>query len=99
MWLEIAVSIAMWPHVRYIAAMARTPISLPFSPDRLREQRELLGLTQEDLAQRTADRGRPVERSTISHLENGRRSPLARTLKSLADAMEIEVRDLLERAS
>lgn len=79
--------------------MARTPISLPFSPDRLREHRERAGLTQEGLAELTAERGQPVERSTISHIENGRRSPLARTLKSLADALEIGVDDLLERAS
>lgn len=75
--------------------MARTPISLPFDPTRLRDQRERHGLTQEDLAQLTVDQGHPVERSTISHLENGRRSPLARTLKSLADALDIQIDDLL----
>lgn len=75
--------------------MARTPITLPFSPDRLREQRERAGLTQEDLANLTAERGQFVERSTISHIENGRRSPMARTLKALADALGITVDDLL----
>jgi transcriptional regulator with XRE-family HTH domain len=77
--------------------MARTPISLPFNPDRLRVQRERCGLTQEDLAQRTVDQGTPVERSTISHLENGRRSPLARTLKSLADALGVGIDELLDK--
>jgi transcriptional regulator with XRE-family HTH domain len=65
----------------------------------LREQRERAGLTQWDLSDRTAEAGRRVDRSTIAHLENGRRSPLARTLKSLADALGVEVDDLLERAA
>lgn len=75
--------------------MARTPIKLPFDPDRLREQRERLGLTQEALADLTATAGHRVDRSTIAHLENARRSPLARTLKILADAMSIPVDALL----
>lgn len=79
--------------------MARTPITLPFSPERLRELRERRGLTQEDLSDRTAVAGHRVDRSTIAHLENARRSPLARTLKRLADGLEVEVDELLERAS
>lgn len=77
--------------------MARTPISLAFEPSRLREARERLGLTQEELARRTAELGRRVDRSTIAHLESGRRSPLAGTLKRLADALDLQVDDLLAR--
>jgi len=85
----------MWSNVGH---MARTPITLPFDPRRLREQRERRGLTQENLSQRTADAGHRVDRSTIAHLENGRRSPLAATLKRLADALDLTVDDLLVTA-
>lgn len=76
--------------------MARTPLSLPFSPSRLRGLRERRGLLQEDLARLTTAAGHTVARSTISHLESGDRSPLPPVLKSLADALGVKVDDLLD---
>lgn len=78
--------------------MPRTPTILPFSGDRLREQRERQGLRQEDLARLTGQQGHLINRSTISHLEKGSRSPLARTMKVLADALGVEIDDLLDKA-
>lgn len=86
-----------------LVCMARTPITLSFERRRLRELRERAGLSQEGLSDRTAVAGHRVNRSSIAHIENGRRSPLASTLKALADGLGVKVDDLLtepvERAS
>lgn len=78
--------------------MARTPLTLPFSPTRLRTLRERRGLLQEDLAQLTTSGGYAVSRSTISHLELGDRTPGAPVLKALADALGVVVDELLDDA-
>lgn len=78
--------------------MPRTSLSLPFRPARLRQARERAGLTQEGLAARTAHSACPVDRSSISHYEAGDRPPSAPALKSLADALQLPVDDLLDEA-
>lgn len=76
--------------------MARTPLTLPFSPSRLRTLRERRGLLQEDLAQLTVIGGYAVARSTISHLELGDRMPMPPVLKALANALNVGVDELLD---
>lgn len=76
--------------------MARTPLTLPFSPNRLRTLRERRGLLQEDLAKLTVSVGYGVARSTISHLELGDRMPGPPVLKALADALEVGIDELLD---
>lgn len=76
--------------------MANTSLALPFSPDRLRKLRELAGLNQQGLADRTAQGGRSVSRGSISHFEIGTRPPSAPALKALADALDVPVDELLE---
>lgn len=57
---------------------------------RLREEREKLGMTQEELAEKSG-----ISRCTISVLENGRSSCVkTATLTKLADALGKRVSDL-----
>ncbi|HHW89647.1 MAG TPA: helix-turn-helix transcriptional regulator [Clostridiales bacterium] len=57
---------------------------------KIKQMREELGLTQEDLANRAR-----VNRCYISELENGRRNPTLKTLKKLAKALNCKVGDLV----
>lgn len=58
---------------------------------RLREARERLGLTQEDVAQRSG-----VHASEISRMEAGKRDPKISTLERLAEAVEVKPGQLLD---
>ena len=62
-------------------------------PDRLRSARELRGLSQSDLAQRSG-----LQPSAVSHFETGRRAPSFDNLKRLADALEVTTDYLLSRS-
>jgi transcriptional regulator with XRE-family HTH domain len=58
----------------------------------LRTRRQVAGLSQEDLADQAA-----IDRTYVSGLERGLRNPSALVLQRLADALDIEVVQLLER--
>jgi transcriptional regulator with XRE-family HTH domain len=57
--------------------------------NRLREVRESLGYSQRDLSQMSG-----VTQATISHIENGVGKPRPSTLRRLADAMDVDVREI-----
>ena len=57
--------------------------------ERLRHTRELAGLSQQELANKTG-----VSQHTISQIELGQRKPQGRTLRKLAKALGVEVADL-----
>jgi len=60
--------------------------------DKLRKQRRLAGLTQAELATLSG-----VGLATITRLEQGEsREPRVSTLKKLAQALEVEIRDIYE---
>jgi len=54
------------------------------------ERREVLGLSQEELAHRAG-----LHRTYISDIERGARNPSLKTLSRLADALEISTSDLI----
>jgi transcriptional regulator with XRE-family HTH domain len=58
---------------------------------RLREARERLGLTQEEVAQRSG-----VHATEISRMEAGKRDPKISTLRRLAKAVEVKPGQLLD---
>lgn len=58
---------------------------------KLRLLRESKGLSQEELAARAG-----LDRSYISLVERGRRSPTVNTLVKIADVLEIEIRDFFQ---
>lgn len=58
----------------------------------LREARERLGLTQEQVAQRSG-----VHATEVSRIEAGKRDPQVSTLERLAKAVELGPGQLLER--
>jgi transcriptional regulator with XRE-family HTH domain len=62
---------------------------MAFSGEKLRNIRMLQGKSQRDL---------PVGHDTISALESGRRKPHPSTLRKLAEALGVEVRDFFEDA-
>ena len=53
--------------------------------------REAKGFTQDGLAQRST-----VNRAHLFKVETGRQSPTVRTLKRIADALEVRVKDLVK---
>jgi DNA-binding XRE family transcriptional regulator len=53
----------------------------------LREEREKLGYTQEDLSQKTG-----IPRETINRIESGRRNVTLDKLLSIASAMKLEIK-------
>jgi transcriptional regulator with XRE-family HTH domain len=57
----------------------------------LRAARKKLGLTQEDVAQRSG-----VQAGEISRIERGQRDPQISTVEKLADAVELPVGRLVE---
>jgi transcriptional regulator with XRE-family HTH domain len=61
-------------------------------PDRLREARERLGLSQTELAERSG-----LQPSAVSHFETGKRAPSFENLKRLSDALAVSVDYLLGR--
>ena len=54
------------------------------------ERRELLGISQEELAHRAG-----LHRTYISDIERGARNPSLKTLSRLADALEISTSELI----
>jgi transcriptional regulator with XRE-family HTH domain len=58
--------------------------------DRIRARRMERGLTQLELAE-----GAGVDRKTISRIENSRFSPSLINIYAIADALNVEVRDLI----
>jgi transcriptional regulator with XRE-family HTH domain len=66
--------------------------------DRLRQTREARGLSQLDLANKTAEGGKPgLQPAAISHFETGQRAPSFDNLKKLADALSVSIDYLLGR--
>lgn len=66
--------------------------------DRLRRAREARGLSQLDLANKTAEAGKPgLQPAAISHFETGQRSPSFENLRKLADALSVSIDYLLGR--
>ncbi len=61
---------------------------------RIRTLRKALGLTQQGLADRTQ-----VSRIYIQALESNRRTPSMKLLSRLAEALEVEVQDLVKSLS
>jgi transcriptional regulator with XRE-family HTH domain len=57
----------------------------------LREARERLGLTQEEVAQRSG-----VHSTEVSRIEAGKRDPQVSTVERLAQAVEVKPGQLLE---
>ena len=60
---------------------------------RLRDLREKRGMSQQDLSERSG-----VSRDGISHYENGTREARPSTARKLAEALEVEVQDLMDTA-
>jgi transcriptional regulator with XRE-family HTH domain len=58
--------------------------------DRVRQRRKKLGLTQEELAGRAG-----IDTSYVGQLERGLRHPSLRVLACVAEALEMQVADLL----
>lgn len=58
---------------------------------RLREARERLGLTQEEVAQRSG-----VHATEVSRMEAGKRDPKISTLRRLAKAVEVKPGQLVD---
>lgn len=58
---------------------------------KLRESREKLGLTQEQVAERSG-----VHATEVSRIEGGKRDPKVSTLERLAEALEVKPGQLLE---
>ncbi len=59
---------------------------------RLAEVRQAKGMTQEQLSAATG-----VHRVTIARIETGEASPMAKTLKRLADALGVAMDDLMDK--
>ncbi len=57
----------------------------------LRDARKRLGLTQEEVAERSG-----VHATEVSRIEAGKRDPRASTLQRLAEAVEVQPGQLLE---
>ena len=90
---DLLSSCKIWPTV---APMARTRVSLPFSGANLRTLRELRGLRQKDLSDRTAETGCRVWQGQISAYENGESFPNAMTFGALVRALGCEPGELLD---
>jgi transcriptional regulator with XRE-family HTH domain len=60
---------------------------MAFSGEKLRQIRRQQGLSQRDM---------PVAHDTVSAIESGRRNPHPSTLRKLAEALGVEVRDFFE---
>lgn len=71
-------------------------LSLPYSREKLRDLRERKGLTRSALAKRCAENGHPVSVQHVARIEAGPWMPSAPLLKALADALAVEVDDLLD---
>lgn len=79
--------------------MVRQTLSLPFSGDRQRTARERAGLSIGGLSARTAALGHPVHRSYLGRLERDEYKPSPPVLKVIADALGVDVDELLDRTA
>lgn len=69
----------------------------PLSGPKLRALRLRRELSQQDLAKRCGQAGRPVTQGQISRLEHGHnRNPYMPLVRALAASLEAEIEDLLE---
>ena len=59
--------------------------------DRIKKIRKAKGITQEELAELSG-----LNRTHLYRLESGRQSMTLRTLKLIADALEVRVRELVK---
>lgn len=60
----------------------------------LKRLRELRGITQDELAEKTIVNGDSVSKTVISYYETGRSWPEFEYVKALAEALEVEESDL-----
>jgi transcriptional regulator with XRE-family HTH domain len=74
-----------------------THLSLPFSWEKSRGTRERLGMTRPALAKRCEEIGHKVSTEHLRRIETGMSIPSAPLLKAIADAMGVEVDDLLDQ--
>lgn len=79
--------------------MPRTSVALPFSGPKLRTLRDLQGMRQQDLSDKTAEVGRRIRipAEDISRYENGRLVPSATRFGALVQALGCEPADLLDQ--
>ena len=75
----------------------RDPGGLRSLGEFLRSMRESLALTQDQLAARTLALRRPVSRTTISALEQGKHSPTAATVVAISKVLHIEPMEVIDR--
>jgi transcriptional regulator with XRE-family HTH domain len=61
---------------------------------RIRELRDAYGLTAEQLADRMAELGVPVDRNTLYNIESGAKKPSARVLDAYARALGVNPLDV-----
>jgi transcriptional regulator with XRE-family HTH domain len=73
-----------------LVSRADDPVVAHFGT-RLREARERLGLTQEEVAQRSG-----VHATEVSRIEAGKRDPQISTLRRLAKAVDVKLGQLLD---
>lgn len=75
--------------------MARQTLSLPFDAAASRAARERAGFNIQGLADRCREVGYPVHASYLGKIERGLYRPSAPLLKALAQALGVEIDDLL----
>ena len=78
-------------YIVYILNNVLMPKSLIFLGLKVKNQRNSLGLSQEELAERTS-----LDRTYISLLERGKRNPSLLTLMKVATGLEISVSILIK---
>ncbi|PXY16489.1 helix-turn-helix transcriptional regulator [Prauserella flavalba] len=74
------------------------PTQLPFSGTRLARLRARAGLTNAELAERCGQLGHPVHHTTLGKLERGVQMPRPGLPPVLAEALDVELDDLLDDA-
>ena len=73
-------------------------LSLPFSGTKLQTTREKAGFSRPGLVRQLKNNGYSVTSQQLGRIEVGASKPSAPLLKALADALDIDVDDLLEPA-
>jgi transcriptional regulator with XRE-family HTH domain len=68
--------------------------SQPIFPRRLRAAREMRGLSQAELAERTR-----LQQAAVSHYEGGTRRPSLRNLRRLSEGLEVTIDYLVGRSN
>jgi transcriptional regulator with XRE-family HTH domain len=75
--------------------MTNPHLALPFDREKLRTIRELHGMGRTELIKRCAELGRRVTTQHLGRIERGECLPSAPLLKTFANALDVEVEDLL----